>query len=99
MSGLTTIYEPVVIEGEVLSAVTVSPEQMARMNHARAVFRELHSILMFQIIPSLNGGWNNPLATEIERRLEDITFDSSNFLWKNRHAGAAHDAVHVGGKE
>lgn len=94
MSNFPSVLE---IEGELLGDVVITPEQMSKMNHARAVFRELHSILMFQIIPSLDGGWNNPLASQIECRLEAITFDSSNFLWKKRHVGAAHDAVNVGG--
>lgn len=86
-----------VIEGELLADVTVSPEQMVRLNEARATFNELRSILLSQIVPSLDGGRNNPLATEIERRLETITLATGNFLWRSRHAGAAHDAVHVGG--
>lgn len=94
MNTLPSVLE---IGGELLGEVVITPEQMAKMNHARAVFRELHSILMFQIIPSLDGGWSNPLASQIECRLEAITFDSSNFLWKKRHVGAAHDAVNVGG--
>lgn len=84
-----------VVEGELLSDVTVSAEQMARMNEARETFRELRSILLAQIVPSLDGGWSNPIATEIERRIESIQFASGNFLWKNRHAGASHDAIHV----
>lgn len=87
----------IVLEGEMISDLVISPEQMATMNHARMNFRELKSLLLCQIVPSLDGGWNNPLATQIESRLEAITFASSNFLWKNRHAGAAHDALHVGG--
>jgi hypothetical protein len=94
MNNLPSVLE---IEGELLSEVVITPEQMAKMNHARSVFRELQSILLCQIVPSLDGGWNNPLASQIECRLEAITFDSSNFLWKKRHVGAAHDAVVVGG--
>jgi hypothetical protein len=86
-----------VLEGELLTDVFVSSEQMARLNEARATFNELRSILLAQIVPSLDGGWKNPLATEIECRLESITFATGNFLWKKRHAGAAHDAVNVGG--
>lgn len=86
-----------VIEGELIADATVSAEQMARLNQARETFNELRTILLAQIVPSLDGGWNNPMATEIECRLESITFSTGNFLWKNRHAGAAHDAVHVGG--
>jgi hypothetical protein len=85
-----------VIEGEILSNVVVSTEEMARMNEARAVFNELRSILLSQAVPAL-GGWTNPVASEIESRLEAVTFASRNFLWPHRHAGAAHDAVLVGG--
>jgi len=86
-----------IVDGELLADVTLSPEQMARLNEARATFRELKTILLAQIVPSLDGGWSNPLATEIECRLESITFATSNFFWKQRHVGASHNAVHVGG--
>ena len=67
----------------------MDPEDMARMNEARAVFNELRSILLAQVVPALGGG-TNPMATEIEARLEAITFASRNFLWPHRHAGADH---------
>ncbi|MBP2871200.1 MULTISPECIES: hypothetical protein [Pseudomonas] len=85
------------LEGELLDDAVLTPEDMARMNEARAAFRELKSILMLQVIPSL-GGFENPLAAEIERRIEMVTFRSRNFLFPHRHAGAAHDAIHVGGR-
>lgn len=88
-----------VVYGEVVSDTTISAEQMARLNEARATFRELKSILLAQIVPALDGGWSNPLATEIECRLESVTFATGNFLWKGRHAGAAHGAVNVGGDQ
>lgn len=88
----------VVIEGEVVSDVFVSPEGMAQMNEARVAFGELKSILLAQVVPAL-GGWNNPLATEIESRLETVVFGSRNFLWPHRHAGAAHDAINVRGDQ
>lgn len=94
---MNTLPAVIAIEGEVLSDVTVSAEQMARMNEARGTFRELRTILLAQIVPSLEGGWKNPLATEIESRLESITFATGNFFWKSRHAGASHDAINVGG--
>ncbi|MBJ2211277.1 MULTISPECIES: hypothetical protein [Pseudomonas] len=84
------------LEGDVVREVLISPEDMARMNDARATFKELYSILMGHVIPEL-GGFNNPVATEIERRLESIMFDSRNFLWPHRYTGAAHAAVNVGG--
>ncbi len=85
------------LEGELLDDAALSSEDMARMNEARAAFRELKAILMLQVIPAL-GGFENPLATEIERRIEMVTFRSRNFLFPHRHAGAAHDAIHVGGR-
>lgn len=94
MNTLPTVQ---VLEGDLLAEVIVTAEQMARMNEARTTFRELRSILLCQVVPMLEGGWANPLASQIECRLESITFASRNFLWKNRHAGAAYDAVHVGG--
>lgn len=84
------------IEGEFLRDTVLSPEDMSRMNEARAVFNELRSILLSQVVPAL-GGWTNPVASEIESRLEAVTFASRNFLWPHRHAGAAHNAVFVGG--
>jgi hypothetical protein len=94
MNKFPTVF---VVEGEFMADVTVSAEQMARLNAARETFRELRLILLAQIVPSLDGGWKNPLATEIESRLESITFATGNFFWKNRHAGASHDAINVGG--
>lgn len=85
-----------VMIGEVLGDVAVSSEDMARMNQARAAFNELRSLLMVQVVPAL-GGWSSPMATEIESRLEAVTFASHNFLWSHRHTGAAHDAIKVGG--
>lgn len=84
-----------VVHGELLDNAVVTAEQMARMNDARATFNELCTILLAQIVPTLDGGWSNPLAPQIEARLESITFATGNFFWKSRHAGAAHDAVHV----
>lgn len=84
------------LEGEVLRDVLVSPEDMARMNEARATFKELRAILMGQIIPAL-GGFNNPIATEIEVRVESIILKSGNFLWRYRYIGAAHTAMSTGG--
>ncbi len=93
MNNLPVVFA---IEGEFLRDTVVSPEDMARMNEARAAFKELRSILMAQVVPAL-GGFGNPLAAEIERRIESITFASHNFLWPHRHAGASHDAINVGG--
>ena len=84
------------IDGELLANVTVSSEQMAKLNEARATFRDLWSILLAQVVPSLEGGWSNPIASEIESRLESITFATGIFFWKSRHAGAAQDAINVG---
>jgi len=91
MNNLPALFA---LEGEVMQEVAVTSDEMARMNEARAVFNELRSILFSQVVPVL-GGWTDPMATEIESRLEAVTFASRNFLWPHRHAGAAHDAVHV----
>ncbi len=96
MTTSLSLIHPDVIEGEIIRDVLVSPTDMTRMNEARAVFNELRSILLAQVVPAL-GGWSNPLATEIESRLESITFASRNFLWPHRHAGASCDALNVGG--
>ncbi|MGY2362734.1 hypothetical protein ACW9IO_09305 [Pseudomonas azotoformans] len=91
-TSLTTID---CLEGGLLGDVALSAEDMARMNEARAAFRELKAILMLLVIPEL-GGFENPLSTEIERRIEMVTFRSRNFLFPHRHTGAAHDAINVG---
>lgn len=96
MTSLTTQLAVISIEGEVLRDAVLSSEDMARMNEARAAFKDLRSILLAQVVPAL-GGWGNPLATEIERHIEMVMFRSRNFLWPHRHAGAAHDAIDVGG--
>lgn len=95
MSRSLVVIDPDIIEGEILGEVVVSAEQMSGMNEARATFNELRSILLAGIVPSLEGGWSNPLATQLECRLEAITFATGNFLWKKRHVGAAYDAVNV----
>ncbi|WP_017475870.1 hypothetical protein [Pseudomonas sp. PAMC 26793] len=87
-----------VLEGEVLRDVFISSEEMARMNEARATFKELRAILMGHVIPAL-GGFDNPVATEIERRLETVTLASRNFLYQHRYSGAVHAAVDVGGDQ
>jgi len=88
-----------IVAGDLLDDAVVTAEQMARMNEARATFSELRTILLGQIVPTLEGGWSNPIATQIESRLEAITFATGNLLWKGRHAGAAHDAIHVGSRQ
>lgn len=93
MNNLPTLF---MVEGELLREVLLSPEDMARMNTARETFKELRCILFAQVIPAL-GGWSNPIAWEIESRIESITFGSKNFLWPYRYAGASHDAVNAGG--
>jgi hypothetical protein len=95
MSNLPVVFQ---IEGDVLGDVTVTPEGMAQMNEARVAFRELKSILLAQVVPAL-GGWNNPIATEIESRIETVLFGSRNFLWPHRYVGASHDAMNVGGAQ
>lgn len=94
MNNLPVLFH--VVEGEVLSDVFVSPEDIAGMNKARAAFGELRSILLAQVVPAL-GGWDNPLAIEIECRIESVIFGTRNFLYPHRHAGAAHDASNVRG--
>lgn len=96
---MNNLPSALIIEGELLADVTVTPEQMAKLNAARATFRELQSILLAKIVPSLEGGWSNPIAAEIECRLESIIFDTRNFLWPHRLAGASHDAIVVGGRQ
>ena len=95
MSNLPTVL---LLEGEVVRDVFISSEEMARMNEARAAFSELQAIIMGHVIPAL-GGFNNPVATQIECRLETIVFGSRNFLYPHRYSGAAHDAVSVGGDQ
>lgn len=98
MSTSLTLIDSDALEGEILREVLVSPEDMARMNEARAAFKELRTILLAQVVPAL-GGFGHPLSTEIERHLEMVTFRSHNFLWPHRHAGAACEALNVGGTQ
>lgn len=95
MNNLPSVF---LVDGELLRDVSISSEEMARMNSARETFKELRYILLFHVIPAL-GGWDNPIASEIEARIESITFGSGNFLWPHRYAGASYDAMNAGGAQ
>lgn len=87
-----------VLEGQILSAATLDAKDVAYLNFAREEHRKLEAILLCQIIPAL-GGYENELACDIARHLEQIRTFSSNFCWKHRYLGSSHDALKVGGEQ
>ena len=87
-----------VLEGQILSAATLDAMDVAYLNFAREEHRKLEAILLCQIIPAL-GGYDNELACDIARHLEQIRSFSGNFCWKHRHLGSSYDALNVGGEQ
>ncbi|MCY1553257.1 hypothetical protein D9M68_897250 [compost metagenome] len=61
------------------------------MNFAREEFDRLDFLLHKFVLPEL-GGYSNPICSDIARHLEQVRIFSSNFCWKHRAVGAAHDA-------
>jgi hypothetical protein len=82
----------VTIEGEVLREATLNAREMSSMNFAREECRKLEKILLAFVIPAM-GGYDNELACDIARHLEQITIFSGNFCWRHRHLGASHGVV------
>ena len=44
------------------------------------------------MIPAM-GGYDNELACDIARHIEQIRTFSGNFCWRHRHLGASHGVV------
>lgn len=85
------------IRGELLRDAALSPKDMAYMNFAREECQKLEVILLRFVVPAL-GGYENKLACDVARHLEQIKSFTGNFCWKHRHLGRAHDAVSAGGQ-
>ncbi|ENB9664892.1 hypothetical protein D3C81_633770 [compost metagenome] len=80
------------IEGEVLSEAVLDAREMCCMNFARDEHKKLETILLTLVIPAL-GGYDNELACDIARHLEQIQSFSGNYCWRHRHLGASHGVV------
>lgn len=83
------------IEGEILGEAKLNGLDMAYMNFARAECQKLEVILLRFVVPAM-GGYDNKLACDVARHLEQIKSFTGNFCWKHRHLGHAHDASVVG---
>jgi hypothetical protein len=82
----------VAIEGVLLSDAALDARDMASMNFAREEHRKLEKILLTFVIPAM-GGYDNELASDIARHIEQIRTFSGNFCWRHRHLGASHGVV------
>lgn len=80
------------IEGEILREAVLDAEDMCSMNFAREEHKKLEKILLTLVIPAM-GGYDNELACDIARHIEQIRTFSRNFCWPHRHLGASHDVV------
>lgn len=66
------------IEGHLLHPAILDAQAMAYMNFARAEHRKLESLVRTIIIPML-GGYQNELAKELERHLEQARTFAATF--------------------
>ncbi|MDF0729208.1 hypothetical protein P0Y43_00490 [Pseudomonas entomophila] len=87
-------YFPAVaaLDGEVLSEAVLDAREMCYMNFAREEHQKLERILLTLVIPAM-GGYENELACDIARHLEQIQSFSGNYCWRHRHLGASHGVV------
>ena len=83
------------VEGQLLQPATLDAQAMAYMNFAREEHRKLERLVRQLIIPAL-GGYQNDLAKELDRHLEQTRTFSGNFCWSHRHLGASHGVVGQG---
>ncbi|WP_070087286.1 hypothetical protein [Pseudomonas sp. NBRC 111122] len=83
---------PAVFEGEVLGQAVLDVRDMAYMNFARQEHAKLAKILLKFVIPAM-GGYENEMASDIARHLEQIQTFSGNYCWTHRHLGASHGVV------
>ncbi|MFG0916872.1 hypothetical protein [Pseudomonas sp. CJQ_11] len=84
--------QPTVIVGEVLGQAVLDARDMAYMNFARQEHAKLAKILLKFVIPAM-GGYENEMASDIARHLEQIQIFSGNYCWTHRHLGASHGVV------
>ncbi|EJN29857.1 hypothetical protein PMI35_02311 [Pseudomonas sp. GM78] len=89
---LQTLPAVVAIEGVILSDATLDAHDMASMNFAREEHGKLEKILLTFVIPAM-GGYNNELACDIARHIEQIRTFSGNFCWRHRHLGASFGVI------
>lgn len=82
----------VALVGEVLRDAVLSPDDMCSLNFAREEHYKLEKILLTVVIPAL-GGYENELACDIARHVEQIRTFSGNFCWRHRHLGASFGVV------
>jgi len=89
MSRDIAVIDPEVVEGEIIAeAAVLDGRAMCSMNFARLEHKKLEKILLSQIIPAM-GGYDNELACDIARHLEQIATFSGNYCWRHRHIGSA----------
>ncbi|MDI3274855.1 hypothetical protein [Pseudomonas sp. AL03] len=80
------------VEGDVLRDAVIDARDMCSMNFAREEHRKLEKILLAIVIPAM-GGYDNELACDIARHLEQVRTFSNNFCWRHRHLGASFGVV------
>ncbi|QPG63696.1 hypothetical protein HFV04_002625 [Pseudomonas sp. BIGb0427] len=80
------------IEGEILPDAVLDARDICYMNFAREEHRKLETILLTFVIPAM-GGYDNELACDIARHIEQIRTFSGNFCFRHRHLGASHGVV------
>lgn len=89
MSRDLVVIGPHAVEGEVMGdAAVLDARDMCSMNFAREEHEKLSKILLTFVIPAM-GGYDNELACDIARHLEQIQTFSGNYCWRHRHVGSA----------
>ncbi len=89
---MTNFPAVVALDGEVLSEAVLDAREMCYMNFAREEQKKLEKILLTLVIPAM-GGYDNEMACDIARHLEQIRSFSGNYCWSHRHLGASHGVV------
>ncbi|MGE8362361.1 MULTISPECIES: hypothetical protein [unclassified Pseudomonas] len=89
---MTSFLAVAALDGEVLSEAVLDAREMCYMNFAREEHKKLEKILLTLVIPAM-GGYDNELACDIARHLEQIQSFSGNYCWRHRHLGASHGIV------
>lgn len=84
--------QPYAAEGELLRPAVLDARDMCSMNFARLEHDRLSKILLTFVIPAM-GGYDNELACDIARHLEQIRTFSGNYCWRHRNLGASYGVV------
>lgn len=95
LSNTGKVISLIPITGELLGEARLAPLDVAYMNFAREEFSKLAKILLTQILPAL-GGYDNELACDIARHLDQVRSFSGNFCWRHRQLGASEGEVGKG---